>query len=143
MYATDVSAGASGTYINTGSSASPTWTQVAGEGFSPTTGVAGNVYYVSGINGSANTLQGSLFSTGTTKVTLVTGMIVALKLNQTLQAGANTFNLNGTIKSIYQSTNPANSTNLDTIFSVGAVIMLVYTPGITASGCWQAIGFGS
>lgn len=140
MYATDVSAGAAGTYINTGTSASPTWTQVAGAGFTPTTGTAGTVYYVEGnSNGANNAVTGSLFSTGTTKVTLVTGMIVALKLNKTLQAGANTFNLNGTTKSIVGS---SNQLNLDTAYAVGSVIMLAYTPGV-ASGLWQAIGYNS
>ena len=138
MFVTDVAAGASGTYINRGTSASPVWTQISAEGLNATTGLAGKLYYVEGINGSANTIQGSLFSAGTTKVTLVTGMVVALKLNQTLQAGANTFNLNGTSKSIFKASNATNSATLGTTYAVGSVILLAYTPGV-AGGCWQAI----
>lgn len=139
MYATDVAAGASGTYINRGTSATPVWTQVSAEGLNATTGLAGKTYYVEGINGGNNAIQGSLFSAGTTKVTLVTGMIVALKLNKTLQAGANTFNLNGTSKSIFKASNATNSATLGTTYAVGSIIMLVYTPGVTSSGCWQAV----
>ena len=138
MFVTDVSAGASGTYINRGTSATPVWTQVSAEGLNATTGLAGKVYYVEGINGGNNAIQGSLFSAGTTKVTLVTGMIVALKLNKTLQAGANTFNLNGTSKSIFKASRATNSADLGTTYAVGSVIMLAYTPGV-AGGCWQAI----
>src|SRR3990167_6923955 len=88
MYATDVATGSSGTYVNTGSSASPVWNRVSG------TGLAQSVSYVEALNGANNAVQGSLFSSGTTKVSLVTGMMVALRLNKTLQAGGNTFNLN-------------------------------------------------
>ena len=132
LYATDVATGSSGTYINTGTYTTPVWNRMGG------TGLAGGVYYVEGINGANNAVQGSLFSSGTTKVSLVTGLIVALKLNKTLQAGANTFNLNGTSKSVYKATNPGQ--NLQTPFAVGSVIELAYTPGVTASGCWQALG---
>ena len=142
MYATDVGTGLSGTYVNTGTSASPAWTIISAEGKNSTTGLAGKTYWVEGINGANNAVQGSLFSTGTTKVTLVTGLIVALKLNKTLQEGANTFNLNGTTKSIYKATNATNSANLGTTYAVGSVILLAYTPGVTVSGCWQAINEG-
>lgn len=133
LIATDVATGSSGTYINTGTSASPVWNRVGGNG------LAGNVAYVEGINGANNAVQGSLFSSGTTKVTLVTGMIVALKLNKTLQAGSNTFNLNGTVKNIKNS---SALSDLHTTFAVGSVIMLAYTPGVGA-GIWQAINSNS
>lgn len=132
MFATDVVTGSSGTYVNTGTSASPVWNRVGA------TGLEGGVYYVSGINGANNAVQGSLFSAGTTKISLVTGLIVALKLNKTLQAGANTFNLNGTSKSIFKASNATNSATLGTTYAVGSVILLAYTPGV-AGGCWQAI----
>lgn len=130
MFATDVATGSSGTYVNTGSSASPVWNRVQA------TGLAGGVYYVEALNGANNAVQGSLFSAGTTKVSLVTGLIVALRLNKTLQAGANTFNLNGTTKDIKSAT---NQTDINTTYGVGSVIEMVYTPGVTSSGCWQVL----
>lgn|SRR3990167_10925622 len=130
MFATDVATGSSGTYTNTGTSASPVWNRVGA------TGLAGGIYYVTGVGGAANAVQGSLFSAGTTKVPLVTGLIVALKLNQTLQAGANTFNLNGTTKNIKKAT---NQDDLNTAYVAGSVIEMVYTPGVTTSGCWQVL----
>lgn len=134
LYATDQATGSSGTYINTGTSASPVWSRVQGIGLS------GGTYYVEGnANGSANAESASLFSSGTTKVPVTTGMVVAVRLKKGLQAGANTLNLNGTTKSIYKSSNPGQ--NLQTPFAIGSVIELVYTPGVTASGCFQAIGW--
>lgn len=130
MYTTDATTGNSGTYINTGTSTSPVWNRVGA------TGLAGGVYYVEGINGANNAVQGSLFSAGTTKVSLVTGLIVALKLNKTLQPGANTFNLNGTTKDIVKATDPTK--NISTAYAVGSVILLAYTPGVGA-GLWQCL----
>ena len=115
--------------MNSGTYASPVWVRVSG------TGLAGGVHYVEGINGANNAVQGSLFSSGTTKVSLVTGLIVALKLNKTLQAGANTFNLNGTSASIKKA---SNLTDLNTTYAVGSVIELVYTPGVSG-GIWQCL----
>ena len=129
MFATDVATGSSGTYVNTGSSTSPVWNRLQA------TGLAGGVYYIDGIGGAANAVQGSLFSAGTTKIALVTGMVVALKLNQTLQAGANTFNLNGTVKDIKKAT---NKTDINTTYAVGSVILMAYTPGV-GSGMWQVL----
>ena len=133
IYATDVAAGTSGVYQNTGSSASPVWGLINSAG-----GAAGSLSYVEdNANGANNAVAASLFSSGTTKVALVTGMIVALKLKHTLQVGANTFNLNGTTKSIFQN---SNLLNLNTTFAVGSVLMLAYTPGVTTSGCLQYLG---
>src|SRR3990167_7422768 len=129
MIATDVATGSSGTYVNTGTSASPVWNRVGA------TGLAGGVYYVEGINGANNAVQGSLFSAGTTKVSLVTGLIVALKLNKTLQAGANTFNLNGTVEDIKSAT---TQTDINSTYAVGSVIEMVYTPGV-GGGMWQVL----
>lgn len=131
MFATDVATGSSGTYVNTGTSASPVWNRLQA------TGLAGGTYYVEGINGANNAVQGSLFSAGTTKISLVTGLIVALRLNKTLQVGANTFNLNGTVKDIVRASDPTK--NITSDYSVGSVITLTYTPGV-GSGVWQAVG---
>src|SRR3990167_7823112 len=54
MFVTDVATGSSGTYVNTGTSGTPVWNRVQA------TGLAGGVYYIEAVNGSANTVKASL-----------------------------------------------------------------------------------
>jgi hypothetical protein len=59
--------------------------------------------------GSANAIAGALQDLGGNNVTLAAGLCVTVKLAHTLQAGANTFALNGTVKNIKSHFNSANN----------------------------------
>jgi len=119
--------GTAAVFINTGTAASVVWSP---EGF-PT--LPSQNFVSSNSNGANNALCVSLFAVGTTKVVLTTGSRIAIKLNHTLQKGANTLNVNGTTASIKNST---NLLNLTTGYVVGGVIEVVYTPGVSG-GIYQ------
>lgn len=86
-------------------------------------GVLGVTFNFVQDTGSANTLAGTLTNIDGSSITLASGLRVLVKANNTLQAGANTFNLNAggavNIKNI-------NSNNLKTTTAAGALLDMVY-----------------
>ncbi len=120
MIQTNTSTGSTAVYQNTGSIAIPAWTLLAsgGAGVSAT-----GPNYVVGSGSSANTIVGALTDGAGTAVPLAAGLHVLVKADSTLQAGANTFNLNGG-GAVAIVTNTGR--NLKTIYLTGAILDLVY-----------------
>jgi hypothetical protein len=65
--------------------------------------------YIASETGSNNAIAGALADIGGNNVTLAAGLCVTVKLGHTLQAGADTFVLNGTSKNIKSHFNAANN----------------------------------
>jgi hypothetical protein len=88
-----------------------------------TSGIVSN--YIATESGANNAIAGALLTNGGTAVPLTAGLQVVVKLAHTLQAGGNTFNLNGggalAIKSHF---NVAN--DLATAYAATGVITLLY-----------------
>lgn len=83
-----------------------------------------SVNYIATETGSNNAIAGSL-GTSLALVTPYSGLIVQVKLAHTLQAGANTFTLNGgSAVAIKSSRNPAN--NIATAYASTGTITLLY-----------------
>lgn len=81
--------------------------------------------YIATETGAANAIAGALTDAGGTNVPLVAGLRVAVKLANTLQAGANTFNLNGGgAVAIKMHTNAAS--DLGTAYANTGIIELMY-----------------
>jgi hypothetical protein len=81
--------------------------------------------YIASETGANNAIAGALTDPAGTAVALAAALKVTVKLAHTLQAGANTFALNGgAAKSIKSSRNASN--NIGTAYAAGGVIALVY-----------------
>lgn len=65
--------------------------------------------YIASETGSNNAIAGALTDASSSNVTLAAGLCVTVQLAHTLQAGANTFVLNGTSKNIKSHFNVANN----------------------------------
>ena len=97
---------------------------VSSVGFTGATTEAVNPNYIATETGATNAIAGSLTDTSGGNVTLAAGLQVKVLLAHTLQAGANTFALNGTAKNIKSSRNTAN--NIGTAYATGGTITMVY-----------------
>lgn len=81
--------------------------------------------YIASETGANNAIAGALTDAAGTAVPLAAGLRVIVKLGHTLQAGANTFNLNGGgAVNIKSSRNVAN--NIGTAYAATGVIDLLY-----------------
>lgn len=81
--------------------------------------------YIASETGANNAIAGALTDASGTNVTLAAGLRVVILLAHTLQAGANTFALNGGLaKDIKSHNNPAN--NIGTAYAVGGLVDLMY-----------------
>src|SRR5262249_39091931 len=104
--------------LTTNGSGTTTWTAVgligSANGFSAKNSFSGATVlfsaanYISSETGSNNAIAGALTDGASSNVTLAAGLCVTVKLGHTLQAGANTFVLNGTSKNIKSHFNAAN-----------------------------------
>lgn len=116
MFKTDVATGFNGVYSNTGTTTAPVFTVL---------NVGNLTNYIATENGANNAIAGTLTDSSGTNITLVAGVRVLIKLAHTLQAGANTFNLNGggavAIKSHLDVAN-----DIATAYAVGSIVSLVY-----------------
>lgn len=108
----DSGTGVGAVYQNIGTSASPSWTLQS---------VAAAVSnFIATETGANNAIAGALPG-----VTLVPGLMVVIQLAHTLQAGANTFNLNGGgALAIKSHSNVA--TDIGTAYAATGIIDLVY-----------------
>lgn len=87
--------------------------------------------YISSETGGNNAIAGALTNASGTNITLAEGLAVSIKLAHTLQAGANTFDLNGGgAVAIKKHTNPAS--DLSTAYASGGIIQLIYDGSV-----WQ------
>lgn len=87
--------------------------------------------YISSETGGNNAIAGALTNAAGTNITLAEGLAVSIKLAHTLQAGANTFDLNGGgAVAIKKHTNPAS--DLSTAYASGGIIQLIYDGSV-----WQ------
>lgn len=91
----------------------------------------GSVHAFTGINyiptetGANNAIAGALLDANGTAIPIATGLEVVVKLAHTLQAGANTFNLNaGGAVAIKSHFNVAN--NIATVYAATGVIRMVF-----------------
>ena len=102
--------------FNTGTTTAPVFTVL---------NVGNLTNYIATENGANNAIAGTLTDSSGTNITLVAGVRVLIKLAHTLQAGANTFNLNGggavAIKSHLDVAN-----DIATAYAVGSIVSLVY-----------------
>ncbi len=122
MIATDGSTGVVSLFVNTGSTTTPVWNPLSSPALPSASYVKDNS------NGANNAITVSLWASAVgVKAVLTTGSRVSIELTHTLQKGANTLNINGTTKSIVNSTNLAN---LTTGYAVGGVIEVMYLPGV-------------
>lgn len=80
--------------------------------------------YIATETGSNNAIAGALVDATGTNVPLAAGLRVLILLAHTLQAGANTFALNGTAKNLKSHLNPAN--NIATAYVSGSLVDMVY-----------------
>ena len=89
-------------------------------------------------HGSANALSATITSVITgIKIHPYTGMDVIVKTANALQAGANTFNLNGHGTDAITSQNAGSGAhNLQTIIAAGAMLELIFD-----GTSWQAVGY--
>lgn len=130
---TNDATGVASLYVNTGTSATPVWNPVTLSGINGANLPSVPLFLLD--NGVANTVVVTAYTVGTTFVPLSTGLIVAIRLKSTLQAGANTINFNGTTKSLKKHT--ANN-NITTTYAAGGVLHAIYTPG-QFGGVWQSL----
>jgi hypothetical protein len=102
------------------SSTAPTTNNTGTFGAGSGSTVTGPINYIATETGANNAIAGALAG-----VTLQAGLEVSVKLAHTLQAGANTFNLNGggavAIKSHYNIAN-----NIATVYAATGVITMIY-----------------
>lgn len=83
------------------------------------------INFIAGSGSSANTAVGSLVDANGVGIPLGVGLSVTYKLDSTFQAGANTFNLNGTgAKSVFKFNSPAG--NIRTTVLAGAIVDLTF-----------------
>jgi hypothetical protein len=89
--------------------------------------------YISSETGSNNAPAGALLDLSGVAVPLAAGLRIVVKLAHTLQAGANTFVLNGTSKAIKSGFNTAN--NIASAIASGSIVTLTYD-----GTQWQFLG---
>lgn len=93
-----------------------------------------DVNYIATESGANNALVAALLDAGGNAVTVAAGLRVSIKLGHTLQAGANTFNLNGHgTDSIKKSSNPA--TDLSVTAASGSILTMIFDGTV-----WQVQG---
>lgn len=81
--------------------------------------------YIASETGANNAIAGALLDAAGTAIPQASGLVVTVKLGHTLQAGANTFALNGaSAVSIKSARNPAN--NIGTAWAATGTIRLLY-----------------
>lgn len=80
--------------------------------------------YIGTESGANNAIAGALVDAAGSNIALAAGLKVIVKLAHTLQAGANTFVLNGTSKSIKSHFNVSN--NIGTAYAATGIIELIY-----------------
>ncbi len=91
--------------------------------------------YIATESGANNALVAALLNSAGTAITPAAGLVIYLKLGQSLQAGANTLNLNGAgAASIKKASNPA--TDLSVTAVSGSILMMVFDGTV-----WQVQGF--
>lgn len=83
-----------------------------------------SINYIATEGGANNAITGTLTDAAGNNVTLAAGLRVAVKLAHSLQAGANTFALNGTSKNIRSHFNVAN--NIATAYVSTGLIEMMY-----------------
>lgn len=77
-----------------------------------------DINYINSESGAANAIAGALTDSGGNNMALNLGLRVCVNLSHSLQAGANTFSLNGTAKPIRSHFNPA--ANIASAYAAGA-----------------------
>lgn len=122
MIRTDSGTGVPAMFQNTGTAAAPVWTSI-------TTSLGGVLAigpnYIASETGANNAIAGALVDPSGSNVALSAGLMVTIKLAHSLQAGANTFALNGgTAKAIKSHNNPAS--DVAVAYVSGGLITLMY-----------------
>lgn len=120
---TDSGTGVKAVYQNTGTSASPVWSGLAVSAGANTQTQVTN--YVATETGANNAIVGALLNSAGTAVPVAAGLQITILLAHTLQAGANTLNLNGHgTDAIKSHLNVAN--NIAAAYAVGSLVTLIF-----------------
>lgn len=136
VYVTDVATGSIGTYINTGTSTTPVWNPVTAAGISGANAPTSTYFALD--NGNTSNVIVTLYTIGTTFVPLSTGLMIAVRVKNTLtKQTSNTINFNGTTKSLFSHCNPVKQ--ISTTYVAGGVLQAVYLPGV-GGGIWEDLG---
>lgn len=80
--------------------------------------------YIGTESGANNAITANLTDAKGNTIPLTAGLEVKIKIAHSLQAGANTFAVNGTSKNIKSHNNPAN--NIGTAYVSGSIVHLMY-----------------
>lgn len=122
MIKTDSATGQNALFQNVGSSVTPQWVSMLS---SMGAIEASSINFIATETGTANAIAGTLADVAGNLAVLGTGLTVGVLLAHTLQAGADTFALNGgTAKNIKSHFNKAN--NIATAYAVGSIVGLIY-----------------
>lgn len=122
MIKTDSGTGSNALFQNIGSTAVPQWVALATSDGAIT---ATKINYIASETGATNAIIGALVDSAGNAIPLAAGLSVSILLAHTLQAGANTFALNGgAAKNIKSHFNVAN--NIGTAYAVGSIVGLIY-----------------
>lgn len=90
--------------------------------------------YIASETGANNALVAALLDANGTAVPVAAGLMIILKLGHTIQAGANSLNLNAAgVASIKKASNPA--TDVAVTGAVGTLLTMVYDGTV-----WQVVG---
>lgn len=122
MLKTDSGTGQNALFQNVGSSSAPQWISMLS---SMGAIEASSINFIATETGATNAIAGTLADVSGNFATLGTGLSVGILIAHTLQAGADTFALNGgSAKNIKSHFNKAN--NIATAYAVGSIVELIY-----------------